>query len=304
MRRLLIVVVGLCCSLGVANEVDVNATAMLDQAVSADPQIDSQATAEAAREALNTLLNGVQVEPVDMDDSGRTQEPTQREESVRDEPSVARIPRGKLPASAYTKFAALRDKLRNTYDVVVLVEELQKFVDVHPSHREARITLGRLEIILNKPDQALKTFAVLLTPALAATHPDWQPWFWAGTAHLALGDIMSARDSLDVAVAKNGGVADIWVQLAVIEQEVENHAGALQYVAIAEQLDPNAAGVHLNRAYSLEQLGRFEEALQAYQKFLISDMNNASKSLRPMVLRRIATIADAIRPELATYKSS
>jgi tetratricopeptide (TPR) repeat protein len=304
MRRIAVVVVGLACSLGVADEVQVADVAFEDAAATAVRHEQAEITAQAAREALDMLLNGVEVEPTATQAESGQNKSVQREEIVRDEPSLAHIPSGRMPAKAYTKFAGLRDKLRNTQDVLVLTDELASFVNANPQHREARITLGRLQILVGEPKEALRTFSPLLESAHAKSHPDWQPWFWAGTAYLALTDMEMARQHLDVAVAKNGGVVDVWIQLAVLEQETGNHAGALQYIAIAEQIDSQAAAVYLNRAYSLEQMGRFEEALKAYQRFLVSDMDSAAKSLRPTILRRIATIAAAVEPQRPNYKRS
>ncbi len=167
------------------------------------------------------------------------------------------------------------------------------FVGNHSGHRGARLMLARLQLLRDLPDEALDTLAPLLNTGAKHSHPDWQPWFWAGTARLAMGEIDAARDYLEVALSKNSAQADVWVQLAVLEQEVSNHAGALQYLSIANQLAPNRGEIHLNRAYSFEHSGEYEEALKAYQRFVVSSVGENNRVLKPLVLRRISTLASS-----------
>lgn len=185
------------------------------------------------------------------------------------------------------QFRHLKDRIDTALDPLVWLDDTVAFVTREPRHREARLMLGRLQILAGNQLEAITTLAPVLLPG----HPDWQPWFWTGTAYLSMGEVELARQNLDVALSKNGVSVDVWVQLAVLEQELENHAGALQYLAIAEQIDPRAAAPHLNKAYSFERLNRFPEALHAYQRFLVGDMNRDEIALRPTVLRRIAAIA-------------
>lgn len=307
MRRVLVTILGLACSLSIADENEnqnerENAREYDELAVETVEMGPDSARAEAARAALTALLEGVDATAgEDGSDMGASNTGDgKRVERVRaDELSSAHIPHAAMPSQARQKFTDLRDKLFNARDIVVVANELQDFVNAHPTHREARLAMGRLQILMDQPSAALGTFAPLLSTVAEKNHPDWQPWFWAGTAYLATGRIDEARHSLDVAVAKDSGVVDIWVQLAVLEQEDGNHAGALQYVSIAEQIDPGASAIYLNRAYSLERLGRFEEAMLAYQRFLVSDINASSRSIRPSIMRRIATISAAVEADSA-----
>lgn len=310
MRRVLVIILGLACSLSIADDYEnesENENEKQEAEIETAVMVPDSARAEAARAALTALLQGVDATSEDDESNvhaGSTSDGI-REESVRaDELSSAHIPQNVMPSQARRKFTELRDKLFNARDIVIVADELQEFVGAHPTHREARLAMGRLQILMDQPSAALTTFAPLLSTVAEKNHPDWQPWFWAGTAYLATGRIDEARHSLDVAVAKDSAVVDIWVQLAVLEQESDNHAGALQYVSIAEQLDPGASAIYLNRAYSLEQLGRFEEAMMAYQRFLVSDINASSRSIRPSIMRRIATISAAVGADSAMQKGS
>ena len=173
------------------------------------------------------------------------------------------------------------------------VSELATFVRANPGYRGARITLARMQILANEPEKALQTLAPLTQAIHESQHPDWQPWFWQGTAYLRQGELEKARRNLEVALSKARENANVWVQLAVVEQEFENHAGALQYLAIAEQLDPALGEVYLNRAYSLERMGRVEPAARAYRSFLLAESHSSSGPTRAQVARRISTLASA-----------
>ncbi len=298
MRKLSVILLVLMCTASIAD------TEVADL-VAADQEelAKSEAHAAAAREALQTLFEGIESEPQATAEGGKVISHPRRAEVVREhEPSVGRIPAGTMSAAAERAFDQLRDNLLATPDVAVMRAELESYVDDYPLHREARLTLARLHILDDASSAALVTLAPLLKPLAEREHPDWQPWFWAGTAYLTIGDHAQARRMLDTAVAKNSAVADIWVQLAVLEQELDNHVGALQYIAVAEQIDAEAAAVHLNRAYSLERLGRLEDAMRAYQRFLISTPHGAA-SLRPTVMRRIADIASAVEAQQSEKRS-
>ncbi len=299
MRSIALFVLVLLCTASVA-DTDVAELTAADAAELERAELH----ADAARDALETLFRGIESAPEAADDAMANPQPTQRAEVIRaDEPSIGRVPAGYLDAAAEKAFKQLRDNLRATHDVALMRNELAAYVADYPHHREARITLARLYLLSDAAATALQTLTPLLTPFAKRQHPDWQPWFWAGTAYLAEGDHVRARQMLDAAVAKDSASADVWIQLAVLEQELDNHTGALQYIAIAEQLDADAGAVHLNRGYSLERLGRLEDALRAYQRFLVSDMSHSSVSLRPTVMRRIADIAAVVEERRVSRNS-
>ncbi len=290
MRYMALFVLVMLCTVSVA-DTDVAELTAADAAELERAEVH----AEAARDALETLFRGIESAPERTREESSNAQLVQRSENIRaDEPSLGRVPAGYLDAAAEKAFKQLRDNLLATHDVALMRNELAAYVAAYPQHREARVTLARLYILTDATSAAVQTLAPLLTPLAKRQHPDWQPWFWAGTAYLAQGDHARARQMLDAAVAKDSASADVWIQLAVLEQELDNHSGALQYIAIAEQLDADAGAIHLNRGYSLERLGRLEDALSAYQRFLVSDMSHSSLSLRPTVMRRIADIAAVV----------
>ena len=260
-------------------------------AASAEELDARKVQAQQANRALATLLEGVTSDSAPAASKQSDKLSTVRSAKPRPhEQAIAQIPSSAAEEHKPQLYKQIRQQLEKmpTGEARALIEE---FLSSHPFHREALITLARLQIIDNQPSAALLTLDGLTSSVAARNHPDWQPWFWAGTAYLALGEIDSARRMLDVAVAKEGNVVEIWVQLAVLEQELDNHGAALQYIGIAEQVDAEAAQVYLNRAYSLERLGEFDAALDAYQRFMASKMTPGAEALRPSVMRRMALLA-------------
>ncbi len=171
------------------------------------------------------------------------------------------------------------------------VSDLQELLANYPNYAEARLLLGRELIAQGNTQQALTVFEPLLQP----DNPDWQPWFWAGTARLAQHELASANQNFETATNKNSKLPALWVQLAVLAQERDEQEAALQYLAVAQQLDSNYGQIHLNKAYSLERLGRLKQAREAYQQFLISDVETNSQDLRTRVLRRIGTLTETMQ---------
>ncbi len=186
------------------------------------------------------------------------------------------------------------------------LQQLQHYLEQNTNHRPARLLIARLQLQEQLYDQALQT----IEPLLQSQHPAWEPWFVAGSAHLGQGNFNAARQQLDTALVKGGQQAQVWLQIAVLEQEQNNHAAALQYLDIAQGLQPELEKIYLNQAYSLERLQQPKRALVAYQNFLkrvglakaattaqpSSLRIDTQPHLTPLVMRRMSALAAALSP--------
>ncbi len=256
-----------------------------------------QAAADADLAALRSLLEGGDNKDSmpDGDKAGGHNESgkplLKRHNKARvDEESFATVLPVSQATQAQQKYQALVGQVQASEYPQQVLPLLDAFVDQYPQHRDARLLLARQYMLAQQLESVLTVLTPLLTPIHRKSHPDWQPWFWAGSAHLALANTEQARDLLEVAVSKDSSRVDIWVQLSVLEQETDNHAGALQYLDIALQLDQNHADIYLNRAYSLEHLGDFSNALKSYQQYLVARSPSVN-SVKPTVLRRVTKLA-------------
>ncbi len=206
------------------------------------------------------------------------------------EPSSGLIPEKKPALFVERRMAEVRSLIERGLPQSEIAAALTDIVSEFPQNAEARLYLGREQIAMGNPQEALTTLAPLMSPG----NPDWQPWFWVGTAYLAQNKLDQAKRQLETATAKNSRIAPLWVQLAVLSQELGEHSTALQYLLIAEQIDSNYGQLHLNRAYSLEHLRRPKEARDAYQRFLISDVEPNGQSLRVAAMQRIDTLSQGV----------
>jgi len=144
------------------------------------------------------------------------------------------------------------------------LQHLSALLRKQPGHRSARLMYGT-ELVKD----AQYAEASLILPELLNDSMDWHAWYWMGTASLMLGNLKDAENYLSEALARNGEIAALWVQRAIIEQESNNHHTALQLLNIAKDLDPDMPEISLNIAYSADALGNRNLANHAYGKFLV-----------------------------------
>ncbi len=135
-------------------------------------------------------------------------------------------------------------------------------------------------------------YAEIATSArmLIQDFPDrWEPWFWLGTAQLALGQREAAETALERASNINPKDARIWVQRAVVEQERGDHAAALRLLGIARDLSPASPQIYLNMGYSNDALGQTGKAEDNYHRFLaLTEGNGSYLTQRKSILQRLA----------------
>ncbi len=209
---------------------------------------------------------------------------------VRDgEESYAGVPDVQLAIP--DQFDDLQKRLSRASSADARLALLESYVAEHYEHHDARLFLARELMINDLPSRALIALAPLTEAVHKRTHPDWQPWFWLGTAYLSLEQSAQGRAALEVALSKAQDVGEIWLHLAIAEQLEDNHSGALQYLQVARQLLPQSAQVHLNVAYSHERLGDLTAARSSYQQFLVADNTDVTPGTRPAIVRHLATLA-------------
>lgn len=256
-----------------------------------------QQQSEQRLEVLNKLA-AQQMAPAGVKDAhaspaaeaGLFEQPSVSSTRRSDEASFASMPAAEQGQTART-FAALRAEVEQVDSPDYRLNAYQQFVQQHPAHRDARLHLARELMLNDQPEQVLVVLAPLTAAGQKRTHPDWQPWFWLGSAYLSKNEPVKARSALEVALSKEQDIPEIWVHLAIAEQAMDNHAGALQYLEIAERLAPRLAQVHLNKAYSYERRGDLQQARTSYQKFLIGEGSVVTSSTRPAIVRHLEMLA-------------
>lgn len=175
-------------------------------------------------------------------------------------------------------------------DQVIARNMLVEFVHRWPANTHARLLLAKLEILQGDPQQA----QLVLLPLMLDENSGWQPWFWSGTAKLEEGLFEQARADLQQAAARDARVPDVWIQRAVVEQKTGNYIAAVQLLQVARQLAPDKPEIHLNLAFSNEQLGEFSSALKNYQMFLQTSADSKPNFYQARVVRRISELLAAL----------
>ena len=97
---------------------------------------------------------------------------------------------------------------------------------------------------------------------------NWRTRYLAGVALSSLGRWDEARLALDNAQQGNPAHARVPLYLSVAQQELGDHAGAIDTLSLALEKHPAMPELWLNQGHSLQALGRIEEAQLAYWRFL------------------------------------
>lgn len=165
-------------------------------------------------------------------------------------------------------------------------EHLSQIIDLDPSYSRARLLLARDLIV----EERYVDVESLLLPLLHKSNTDWRPWFLAGTAQLMLDNLELATYSLDKALSEEGRYqAPVWIQRAIVEQQLNRPQAALRLLSTAAELDPEDPQIYINMAYAYEDIGDSDKAKAYYQRFLESPLGTArNNALRQHVAKHLA----------------
>ncbi|MDQ6964067.1 MAG: hypothetical protein Q9M13_04005 [Mariprofundales bacterium] len=168
--------------------------------------------------------------------------------------------------------------------ISLLVELLRRT----PDHARARLMAGRLMIVDGRYDAAWQIMRPLLKPNAL----DWKPWFWSGTAELMAGRLDAAAQHLDESLARDGRVAAVWVQRALVAEERGKYGVAYQLLKVAEAQSPRSTEVMLNLGFTLDAMGETEAAVGYYQRYLLETAGRATQwRARRSVLARLTELS-------------
>ncbi|GAV20720.1 tetratricopeptide repeat protein [Mariprofundus micogutta] len=239
-----------------------NAPVMLTMTETAPPVIREKSAAQGDKTSAPVSGSNKPVATI-------VETPTPAAEKKAAEPMAPAVP----ALSSEELFTAAKTALMQGNRSKAL-DHLAQLLSVNPGHRAARLMYGK-ELVLNHQYAE----ASLVLPELLNSSSDWRAWYWMGTASLMRGQLNDAENYLSEAIARNGEVAELWVQRAIIAQENNNHETALQLLSIAKDLDPDMPEVSLNIGYSADALGNKKLANRAYGHFLVQT-NRSPKHIR------------------------
>jgi len=255
--------------------------------------VDSQAieSFETVESTVADEVNDTTV--VDVEIPGPSARSDSREPVMNNLPTVGYVPGhdpgatrfdliavGPPPGDEKYLDAMAAEKDGRSEEALKLIAETLEF---DPEHPRAKLAEGRL---LVKTGQYERAVAVLSAITEARTD-DWRPWFWLGSAKLLRGNLYGAESALDEALGRDGSVAEIWVQRALVAQEQQDWRTALQLLSVAAELAPEHPMVMLNIGITSEALGNIKSARAAYRKFLTGG-NRVSNLVRFTVINHLS----------------
>ncbi len=131
----------------------------------------------------------------------------------------------------------------------------------------------------------------ILKPIIDRKEEIWDTYLLMGAAYLSLGELDHAETYLEMGLAVNGNVPQLWLQCAIVEQQRGKHEVALRILYEAEKLAPDIPEVQLNIGYSYDAIGNQELSVKAYNSFLkLTEGKPAYMMVRYKVLERLRNI--------------
>lgn len=189
-----------------------------------------------------------------------------RKPSVSSLPSIGYVPEDRKPAIPKNKQLSRAERLfkqslnLRASSPAEAQQLLEQVLAINPAHRSARLALGSHLVKSSQTEKAAR----ILQPLLYNSNPDWQPWFWYGTALLQLGDFNQAGQVLDLALIRERQEPAIWVQRAIVEQERGSAENALKLLNAAARLSTGQPTVMLNIAVAANSMDGLDHKTKAY----------------------------------------
>lgn len=111
-------------------------------------------------------------------------------------------------------------------------------------------------------------------------------WLVKGSAHLALGMLEAAENSLGKADSVATGNPQVAVQLAIVKQEKDDHPAALRILSDAAADNAHVPEIFLNMGYSQLALGDQPEAQRSFRTFMKLTQNRSRYQQQREALQR------------------
>ncbi len=128
----------------------------------------------------------------------------------------------------------------------------------------------------------------MLKTIIGRSEGTWDTYLLIGTAYLGSGELDNAEAYLDMGLAINANIPQLWLQRAIVEQQRGNHEIALQILHETESIAPDMPEVQLNIGYSYDIIGNKNLSAKAYLSFLrLTEGNRAYMMVRHKILKRL-----------------
>lgn len=143
---------------------------------------------------------------------------------------------------------------------------LLKAADMHPMQAEVLAELGRVQLITKDYPRAIE----YLKRALAIDKNNSKAYFWRAMYYLEHADTSKAVSDLQLAVAIDKSLYEGYLELGHILYAQRNPLAA-EYLDHALQLAPNQAELIYSIGMAFQEMGRFPQAMDSYNRILSFD---------------------------------
>jgi tetratricopeptide (TPR) repeat protein len=142
------------------------------------------------------------------------------------------------------------------------VSVYQKAVESNPVDNPARYQLAAVQLMAEKPNDALATLA----PLLQAENPDGKTLELAASAYEAAGNTQMAVSTLRQAIVANPRDVDLYLDFAVLSMDHQSFQVGVDMVNVGLKAEPKAAALYVARGVLSVQLGQYDEAQDDFEK--------------------------------------
>jgi len=142
------------------------------------------------------------------------------------------------------------------------VSVYQQAVESNPVDNPVRYQLAAVQLMAEKPNDALATLA----PLLQAENPDGKTLELAASAYEAAGNTQMAVSTLRQAIVANPRDVDLYLDFAVLSMDHQSFQVGVDMVNVGLKAEPTAAALYVARGVLSVQLGQYDEAQDDFEK--------------------------------------
>lgn len=138
----------------------------------------------------------------------------------------------------------------------------QRALELNPSDNESRRQLAAVQLMAEKPNDALDTLGPLLQP----DKPDSKTMELAASAYEAAGNTKMAVNTLRQAIVADPHNVDLYLDFAAMSMDHQSFQVGIDMVNVGLKAEPKAAPLYVARGVLNVQLAKYDEAQDDFEK--------------------------------------
>jgi tetratricopeptide (TPR) repeat protein len=138
----------------------------------------------------------------------------------------------------------------------------QRALELNPSDNESRRQLAAVQLMAEKPNDALDT----LGPLLQSDKPDSKTMELAASAYEAAGNTKMAVNTLRQAIVADPHNVDLYLDFAAISMDHQSFQVGIDMVDVGLKAEPKSAPLYVARGVLYVQLAKYDDAQDDFEK--------------------------------------